>query len=198
MTQVRNTTNATLDLPFNSTAWSESPPHDGYALSYDAKRAGCVTQISVWNRQWHQLNRNWRSCTSCDSGRVFMPSNMKDKAGACKKFMPNSAVGSFCTRLDVTGNMAAPDAPNLFCTKWARLWNVFARSKLMPNARKWFEPVAKIRNPARRRRNWLRPSWARAQCELVKYTACRFDPETKAIGCVAKKSVKCVTVCASV
>ena len=43
----------------------------------------------------------------------------------------------------------------------------------------------------------LRPSWARAQCELVKYTACRFDPETKAISCVAKKSVKCVTVCAS-
>ena len=107
-----------------------------------------------------------------------------EMTGRCQPWPAvNNTVETDCTQLDFTGWKASPSVRNVVCIKWGRLWTHFAKYKLPRGPmRDHFVTTDEVR-------------FLKAQCSMVKHSACRYNPATNASACVAKKSVKCETVC---
>lgn len=205
-TRIRQTPNATLDLPYSSHSATETPVnHDGN-VTQDASESGCLTQITAYSQNLGKLLRNPSTCTSCNASKAFVPFNMLDKAGRCLDFTPQ--MKSYCTQLDRVGWTAAIGLRHVLCTKYGLAWTGFAVYKMPPGPAKDHFMGGNRTTERFCRSTPLPPSttsdvavwentcqFRKAQCSLVKYTACRFNSGTNSTACINKKTVKCVTVC---
>jgi len=187
-TRIRQTPNATLDLPYSSHSATETPVNHGGNVTHDASESGCLTQITAYSKNLRKLLRSKSTCTSCNASKAFVPLNMLDKAGRCLDFTPKMT--SYCTQLDRVGWTAAIGLRHVLCTKYGLAWTDFAVYKMSPGPAKDHFIGGELNIPG-----YVDKEFRKAQCSLVKYTACRFNSGTNSTACINKKTVKCVTVC---
>merc|ERR1711871_190967 len=190
---IRTTPNMTLDLPYNSSAATENPVHQDEHGPVDSvgTDTGCLSEKAVHATNKQRLIRGGYSCcTSCDPKGprpILKIRSALEMTGSCQPWPAvNNTVKTDCTQQDFTGWKASPAVRNVMCMKWGRMWTDFAPYKL---------PQGPMRDHFTSKWTPSESRWLKAQCSMVKHSACRYNPATNASACVAKKSVKCETVC---